>query len=782
MLDFEKFLRRRIPSWGAIALAAASVLHPMSVRAETPLKVRIVFVNFPNSGLPDTEPVWADDFAKSFSNYIAFVSNGRQIPDVAVLHRPDAPGSTWVTPQSLDYYRSLADPDTYHQYINADMITTIHAALAAEGAVWSGVDDVMFLYCKWVFGSAKAISYTPPKFDLPPGFPRGTYQFNAGSITAMLYTQGSYPAEQLSPTVPLRIESDLTHEFGHFLFGTFARQLGTSWGEHSPNTGGDLTGSMCDSPGTSWVNYGRYDLMSLLRPVTEGDPGFNQAYPGYVAYHPEYLIARGWLPVEDVYLSSGATLPLRIPDSRDPVRAKAVRVHVPGSPQYFLLVNHQGTGFDVKYGGTGLLIWHIARALPEAVAADAQSNVGSIDWDLESAAGKTVPPAGETGYPSGRWCDPLEADQFHMGSSADFFNGPPHTTFDEHSNPDSKLYASMVHRDGQPTSSGVSIINIRRDTESKDMLADAVYAPTGPTATMPYPAAGTPVRAGDVLVARWTLVSAKIDLLRSDATGATWTTLLSNVDNLGEYAYTIPAGTPVGSGYRFRVQASGTPATAIESAAFTVWSLSAVSGFVAERACNGQMRVRCTWTTSIPVAGSYVLLTPPGADTPIAGAFDPVLRTAHEVDVWTPCSMGSWALRGLATIEANLALPTGPSPWRSGEDVSATMAVTTCSCGGGGKGGPEFGLDRVSIASDDGRGGAVAIRFSVPVRGSTRLAVMDVQGREVRKLVDDTLSPGTYDYTWDRTSTNGARSHAGVYFLVLTSEGKRSVKRLVLGS
>jgi len=59
-----------------------------------------------------------------------------------------------------------------------------------------------------------------------------------------------------------------------------------------------------------------------------------------------------------------------------------------------------------------------------------------------------------------------------------------------------------------------------------------------------------------------------------------------------------------------------------------------------------------------------------------------------------------------------------------------------------------------------------------------RLAVFDVSGRQVARLVDDTLEPGEHTVEWAPSSGEpGAR--AGVYFAELNAGGMRTALKLV---
>ena len=69
---------------------------------------------------------------------------------------------------------------------------------------------------------------------------------------------------------------------------------------------------------------------------------------------------------------------------------------------------------------------------------------------------------------------------------------------------------------------------------------------------------------------------------------------------------------------------------------------------------------------------------------------------------------------------------------------------------------------------------ALSFRIStVTAHQTVRLDVYDVQGRLVRRLLDQPLSPGNYTVRWDGKGENGAPSASGTYFCRLTT-GERS--------
>ncbi len=67
------------------------------------------------------------------------------------------------------------------------------------------------------------------------------------------------------------------------------------------------------------------------------------------------------------------------------------------------------------------------------------------------------------------------------------------------------------------------------------------------------------------------------------------------------------------------------------------------------------------------------------------------------------------------------------------------------------------------------------IRFDLPKSGSVKLVVFDALGREVATLLNEKLSPGTYEVEWD-----GSNFSSGVYYYILQSEPFKETKRMIL--
>lgn len=70
------------------------------------------------------------------------------------------------------------------------------------------------------------------------------------------------------------------------------------------------------------------------------------------------------------------------------------------------------------------------------------------------------------------------------------------------------------------------------------------------------------------------------------------------------------------------------------------------------------------------------------------------------------------------------------------------------------------------------------IRFDVPAdAGNIELLVFNTLGQKVVSLINDKLSPGSYEITWNALAANGNRVPSGIYFAVLKN-GNRETQRM----
>jgi spore coat protein A len=78
-------------------------------------------------------------------------------------------------------------------------------------------------------------------------------------------------------------------------------------------------------------------------------------------------------------------------------------------------------------------------------------------------------------------------------------------------------------------------------------------------------------------------------------------------------------------------------------------------------------------------------------------------------------------------------------------------------------------------------GDITRIPFAMPRPGHARLALVDVAGRRVATLVDQTMEAGPHEVVWNGRMTDGRRAAAGVYFYQLIVDGNATAaRRLVL--
>ena len=83
---------------------------------------------------------------------------------------------------------------------------------------------------------------------------------------------------------------------------------------------------------------------------------------------------------------------------------------------------------------------------------------------------------------------------------------------------------------------------------------------------------------------------------------------------------------------------------------------------------------------------------------------------------------------------------------------------------------------RLTVDPNPARG-VVTIDFTMPAAARTRLAIYDVDGREVRRLADGPEGAGARTFQWDGRGPAGAPVPAGIYFARLTAGAKSATAR-----
>ena len=68
-----------------------------------------------------------------------------------------------------------------------------------------------------------------------------------------------------------------------------------------------------------------------------------------------------------------------------------------------------------------------------------------------------------------------------------------------------------------------------------------------------------------------------------------------------------------------------------------------------------------------------------------------------------------------------------------------------------------------------------SITYELPLKSHVQLAIYDLTGKEVMKLVNEYKDSGRHEVKW-----NGSRISSGIYFYVLDTPSNKLVKKLVL--
>jgi len=72
------------------------------------------------------------------------------------------------------------------------------------------------------------------------------------------------------------------------------------------------------------------------------------------------------------------------------------------------------------------------------------------------------------------------------------------------------------------------------------------------------------------------------------------------------------------------------------------------------------------------------------------------------------------------------------------------------------------------------------ISFSLPGPSAVTIEIFDVSGKRVRRLIDGNLPAGPHSVAWDGLGEDGTQAASGVYFYLLTADGHRLSRKMVL--
>jgi len=100
--------------------------------------------------------------------------------------------------------------------------------------------------------------------------------------------------------------------------------------------------------------------------------------------------------------------------------------------------------------------------------------------------------------------------------------------------------------------------------------------------------------------------------------------------------------------------------------------------------------------------------------------------------------------------------------------------------GGSATGTPEAPADLALKAYPNPFNPKTTLQLTIPEAGRWRLDLYDAAGRRVRTLLDESLSVGIREVSWDGRDSTGRGAAAGVYFAVAQGSAGRQTTRLVL--
>lgn len=174
-----------------------------------------------------------------------------------------------------------------------------------------------------------------------------------------------------------------------------------------------------------------------------------------------------------------------------------------------------------------------------------------------------------------------------------------------------------------------------------------------------------------------------------------------------------------------------------------------------------------TWnaTDNVGVTLVDLLLSRAG----LGGPFDPIATGLANTGTY------SWLVTGPPTTQALLQVVAHDAAGTVRGDVSDAVFSVAGATGVGDDGATAFALGPVRPHPIRGGG---HVGFALPEEGEVRIAVLDVQGREVARIAEGVYPAGRHEVTWQ--SRDVERVGPGLYFLRLTTRGHTLVRRIVV--
>ena len=93
--------------------------------------------------------------------------------------------------------------------------------------------------------------------------------------------------------------------------------------------------------------------------------------------------------------------------------------------------------------------------------------------------------------------------------------------------------------------------------------------------------------------------------------------------------------------------------------------------------------------------------------------------------------------------------------------------------------GPATGLQLSRISPNPGSG-ARTIAFTLPREAQVTVDVVDLAGRRVARVTDETRAAGAHSVTWDGRDSGGKRVAAGTYWVRVQGGGEIATRKLTV--
>jgi subtilisin family serine protease len=291
-----------------------------------------------------------------------------------------------------------------------------------------------------------------------------------------------------------------------------------------------------------------------------------------------------------------------------------------------------------------------------------------------------------------------------------------------------------------------------------------------PLCTVVSPNGGEVVFIGNTIPLQWTASDAYqgvtgVDLeLSRTGVGGPYTTIATNVPNTGSYNWNVTG--PATNNAFLRVTAKDAATNAGVDVSDAQWSIedqpvpTTMAMFRADPTPEG---VRLVWQFTDPSQFSSVA----------------VERATRATGPWSELD-AELSADGAATVALDRSVETGETYYYRlaatyGNGVRATFGPLSATAG---ERIAEFGLRGIA---PNPTSGPTMVEFAMPRAADIKVAVYDLQGRELATLARGVHPAGRHQVTWTG-EVDGGPARAGIYFLLMKAPGFSQSRRIVVSN